>query len=126
MSLVNEVASNLESSLSSSLTVTALEHEELLVLNSELHVLHIVVVVLKNIANLDELSVSLRELLLHLSDRHRSTNACNNVLALCVDKELTHELLFACSRVTGKCNTCTGLIVKVTEYHRHYVNSSTP
>ena len=50
----------------------------------------------------------------------------NYVLALCVDKELTHKLLLTCCRVTSKCNTCTRLVVQVTEYHRHYVNGCTP
>ena len=46
--LVNEVTSDLESSLSGSLTVSGLKHEELTVLNGELHVLHVVVVVLED------------------------------------------------------------------------------
>ena len=126
VTFVNEVASDLQSSLSGSLTVTALEHEELAVLNGELHVLHIVIVVLEDIANLDEISISFGELLCHLSNRHRSTNACNNVLALCVSEELTHELLLTCSRISCEGNACTGVVVQVTEYHGHYVNCSTP
>ena len=126
VAFVNEVASDLQSSLSGSLTVTALEHIELLVLNGELHILHVVIVVLEGVANLDELCVCLGELLLHLSDGHRGTNTGNNVLALSVDKELAHELLFASSRVTGERNASTGLVVQVTEYHRHYVYCGTP
>ncbi len=124
--LINEVTSDLERSLSCSLTVTCLEHVELLVLNCELHILHISVVVLKSLANLLELCESSRELLSHLSDRHRSTNTCNYVLALCVCKELAHELLLACSRVTCECNTCTAIVTHITECHHLYVYSSTP
>ena len=124
--LVNQVASDLQSSLCSSLTVPALEHVQLLVLNGELHILHVTVVIFQGFANLDEFSVSLRELLLHLCDRHRSTNAGYNVLALCVDEELAHQLLFAGCRITGKCNAGTGLVVQVAEYHGHYVYCSTP
>ena len=107
MAFVYEVTSNLKSSLSCSLTVTALEHIELLVFNSELHILHIVVVIFKSITNLDKFSISFREFFFHLSDWHWCTNTCNYVLALCVDKKFTHQLVFACSRVTSECNTCT-------------------
>ena len=95
-------------------------------LMGEFLILHIVVVILKSFANLNELSVCFREFLFHLSDWHRCTNTGNYVLALCVDQELTHQLVLTCCRVTGKCNTCTGLIIQVTEYHRHYVNCGTP
>ncbi len=124
--LVNEVASDLERSLSCSLTVTCLVHVELLVLNCELHILHISVVVLQSLANLLELLKSSGELLSHLSDRHGSTNTGNYVLALCVCEELTHELLLTCSRVTCKCNTGTTVITHVTKCHHLYVNSGTP
>ena len=107
MSLIYEVASDLKCSLSGSLTVTALKHVELLVLNGELHILHIVIVVLKSLANLDELSICFREFLLHLSDWHRCTNTGNYVLTLCVLKELTHELVLTCCRISCKCNTST-------------------
>ena len=53
--LVNEVAGDLESSLSGSLTVTGLEHIELAVFNGELHILHIAVVIFEVVADLDEL-----------------------------------------------------------------------
>ena len=126
MSFIYEVASDLQSSLCGSLTVTALQHVQLLVLNSEFHILHVVIVVFQGITNLDEFIVSFREFLCHLSDRHRSTNAGNNVFALCVDQEFAHQLLFTGSRVTGECYTSTRLVVQVTEYHRHYVNGCTP
>ena len=115
--LVNEVTSNFKSSLSCSLTVSCLEHIELLVFNSELHVLHISVVVFECLTNILELLKSFRELFSHLSDWHRSTNTCNYVFALCVDEELTHELLLTCSRISCKCNTCTAIVAHVTECH---------
>ena len=124
--LVNEVAGDLESSLSGSLTVAALKHIELAVLNGELHILHIAVVGLEVVADLDEVGVSLGELFSHLRDRHRSADAGNDVFALSVGQELAHQLLLAGGGVTGKGNACTGVIVEVAEYHGHYVDGSAP
>ena len=126
MSFIYQVTSDLQRSLCGSLTVTALQHVQLLVLNSEFHILHVVIVVFQSLANLDEFVVCIREFLFHLCNRHRSTNAGNNVFALCVDQEFTHQLLFTGSRVTGECYTSTRLVVQVTEYHRHYVYCGTP
>ena len=124
--LVNEVACDLHCSLSGSLTVSCLEHVELTVLNRELHILHVTVVLLEDGAYFSELLECLRELLLHLSDLHRSTNACNNVLALSVCQELTEEALVTCCRVTCESNTGTAIVTHVTESHGLYVNSCTP
>ena len=124
--LVNEVTSNLEGSLSGSLAVSGLQHVELAVLNGELHVLHISVVVFEGRANLLELLERLGEFLCHLRDGHRSTNACNNVLALCVGQELAHELLFAGGGVTGERNAGAAVVAHVAECHGLYVNGSTP
>ena len=124
--LVNEVASDLKSSLSCTLAVTGLEHIELAVLNGELHILHISVVVFKSLANLCELLECLGELLLHLCDVHRCTNARDNVLALCVCQELTEQTLFACSGVTSERNACTAIVAHVTESHGLNVNGGAP
>ena len=51
--------------------------------------------VLEGVADSEELLVNLGENFLHLLDRHRSTNACNDVLALCVHKELAHAGSFS-------------------------------
>ena len=82
--------------------------------------------VFKCFANLYELIVSFGEFVFHLSYGHRCTNTCNDVLALCVYKELAHELLFACCGITCECNACTGVVVEVSEYHGHYVYCRTP
>ena len=126
MALIYQVTCNLQSSLGSSLTVTALQHVQLLVLNGELHILHIMVVVLQNLTYLDELFICLGELLLHLCDGHGSTHASNHVLTLSILQELTHQLLLAGGRVTGESNACAGLIVQVSEHHGHNVYRGTP
>ena len=114
---VNEIACDLQSSLSCSLSVSCLEHEEFAVFYSKFHILHVSVVIFKSLAYILELFKSSRELFSHLSDRHRCTNAGNNVFALCVCKEFAHELLFACSRITCKRNACTAVVAHVTESH---------
>src|SRR5699024_670807 len=98
--LVNEIASNLKSSSSCSLTISCLEHIEFLILDCELHILHITVVILKDTADLYELLVNLRHNFLKLCDWLWCSNTSNNVFALCVHKEFAHEFLLTCSRVT--------------------------
>ena len=124
--LVNQVTCDLQSCFRCSLTVTCLQHVQLTVLNSKLHILHISVVCLQSLAHALELCKCLREFLFHLGNVHRSTNAGNNVLTLCICKELTEESVLSCSRVTGKCNTCTAVITHVTKCHHLYVNSGSP
>ena len=123
---VDKIASDLDSRGSGTLAVTALEHIELAVLDGELHILHISVVVFENVANVDELLVSVGELLRHFGDGHRGTNTRDDVLALRVDKEFAHELLLTGGGVTGEGNAGTGIVVEVTENHRHNVDRGTP
>ena len=81
-SLIHQIAGYLKGSLGSSLTVSALEHIELPVLNRKLHILHIPVMLLQSLANLCKLLEGLGELLLHLAYGHGSTYTGNHVLAL--------------------------------------------
>ncbi len=124
--LVNEVAGDLESCLSGSLTVSGLKHEEFAVLYGELHVLHVSVMIFKSRANFLELLESLGEFLLHLGDVHRSTYTCNNVLALCVGKEFAEESLCAGSGVAGERNAGSAVVAHITECHGLNVNCGTP
>ncbi len=124
--LVNEVACDLESSLSSTLAAAALKHIELAVLDGELHILHITVMILKKRTDLNKVGVCLGELLFHLGDGHGSADACNDIFALCIGKELAHQLLLAGGGITGERNAGTGIFVQVAEYHRHNVDGSAP
>ena len=114
---VNEVAGNLQSSLSRSLAVSCLKHKEFAVFNCKFHILHISVVIFKSLAYVLEFFKRSREFFSHLRDRHRRSYAGNNVLALCVCKEFAHKLLFACCRITGKRNACTAVVAHVSESH---------
>ena len=124
--LVDEVAGDLKSGGSRSLTVAALEHIELAVLDGELHILHIVVMLFKDVADLDEIGISLRELIRHLGDRHRGADAGDDVFALRVHEELAHELLLAGRGVAGEGDAGAGVVVQVAEDHRHDVDGGAP
>ena len=76
-----------------SLSVACLKQEELALLYSELHILHIMEVILKIKTNLAELLVNFFVVVLKLVDCSRSSDTRNNVLALCVHKVLTVELV---------------------------------
>ena len=125
-SLINEVTSDLKSSLCSSLTITCLKHIQFTMLYSKLHILHVSVVFFKCFANLFELYECFREFLFHFGDVHRCTNTGNNVFTLSICKEFTKQTVSSCSRVTCEGNTCTTVITHVTECHHLYVNSCTP
>ena len=93
--LVHQVAGDPQSSLGGTLAVTGLQHEELAILDGELHVLHILVVVLEAGSDLNELIVDLGHLLMQLADGRRSTDTGHDILALGVDQVLAHQLLLA-------------------------------
>ena len=124
--LVNEVARDLKSRLSGSLTVSGLEHEEFAVLNGEFHVLHISVMLFENVAYFDEFLVCLRELLFHFGNVHRGADACNNVFALSVGQEFAEKPLVAGCGVAGKRNAGSAIVAHVTECHRLNVNGGSP
>ena len=78
------------------------------------------------LADANELLVDLRHNFIQLSNVLRCTHAGYNILALRIEKELTHEVLLAVGRITCESNTGTGSIAHVAECHHLYVNSGTP
>ena len=124
--LVNEIAGDLHRGGSRALTVAGLEHVEFLVLNGELHVLHVAVMVFEFSADIGKLLVCLRHDLGQLVDGLRGTDAGNDVFALRVHQELAEQLLFAGRGVTGKRDACAGGIAGIAEDHGLDVDSSAP
>jgi len=124
--LVHEVAGDLESGGGGALAVTGLEHIELSVLDGELHILHIAVMILKDLADVLELLESLGELLGHLGNGHRGTDAGDDVLALRVGQELAHELLLAGGGVAGEGNAGAAVVAHVAERHGLDVDGGAP
>ena len=124
--LVDEVACDLDRSGSRALAVTGLEHIELALFDGELHILHVMVVVLKNLADFLELLVDIGEDLCHLGNRHRRTDARDDVLALCVGEELAHQALFARCGVTRERDARAAVVAHVAERHHLHVDRGTP
>ena len=124
--LVHQITCDLQSSLSGTLAVTGLQHVQVAVLDGELHILHIAEVVLQTGSDLDKLIVHLRHLILQVADGRRSAHACDDVLALCIDQVLAHQLLCAGGGVTGECNASAGTVAGVAECHLLHVDSGAP
>ena len=123
---VDKVASDADCSRCGTLTVSCLKHEEFALFNCEFHILHVFVVIFQSLANVLELFINVRENFCHLGDRHRGANACDDVFALCVHKELAHEAFFAGCGVTSECNACAAIVAHVAERHHLHVDCGTP
>ena len=124
--LVHQVAGDLQRRLGGTLAVTGLQHIQLAVLDGELHILHIAVVVLQDLAHLGELCERLGEQLRHLLDLERRADAGDDVLALCVGQELTHQVLLAGCGVTGEGDTGAAVVTHVAERHHLHVDGGAP
>ena len=147
--LMQQVDGNLNHCGTGTFAVTGLKEPQLALLNSELHILHIAIVVLKHILEFIQLVVNLRHSLFHrrifadallfadtctlspalranLGNLLRSTDSCNNVLALCVYEILTIEEILTVSGIAAEANTSSTGFTHITEYHGHNANSGTP
>ena len=124
--LVHQVAGDLERSSRGALAVAGLQHIELAVLHGELHVLHIVIVILQDLANLLELGEGLGELFAHFADGHGSPDAGHHVLALGIGQELTEQLLLAGGGVAGEGHAGAAVVAHVAEGHGLDVDGGAP
>mgnify|MGYP005779409487 CR=1 FL=1 len=124
--LVDEVARDLDRRGSRALAVTRLEHIELLVLDGELHILHVAVVIFEDLADFLELLVHFGEDFRHLGDGHRRADAGDDVFALRVGEELAHEPLLARCGVTREGNARAAVVAHVAERHHLHVDRGTP
>ena len=119
------VNSDLYSCLCSTLTASGLQHVELASFHGKLHILYIFIVFFKKICDLGEVCIGLRECISHLLDIHRCSHTGNHVFALGIYQEFTEDLVGSVGRASGECNTRSGGISHVSEYHGLYVYSST-
>ena len=124
--LIHEIAGDLQSGLGGPLAVAGLEHVELLILDGELHVLHVVIVGFQLAADVHELLVGLGDDLLELVDGLGGADAGHHVFALGVHEELAEEVLFAGGGVTGEGYAGAGIVAGVAEDHHLHVDGSAP
>ena len=107
---------------SGALAVAGLQHVELLVLDGELHVLHVAVVLLEGVADLVELLERLRHDGLELGERPRHAHAGHHVFALGVHEELAVEEVLARGRVAGEGHAGARRLALVAEDHALHVD----
>jgi hypothetical protein len=115
--LVHHVDGDLEGGRGEALAGAALEHVELLVLDGELEVLHLLEVLLEGLPDLAELLVGLGKAGLELDELHRGADAGHDVLALGVDEAVAIELVGAGVRIAGEADAGAGGVTLVAEDH---------
>ena len=98
----------------------------MLVLDRELHVLHVLVMVLKGPADSCELIIDLRHQLLQPVDLLGRPDACDDILALRIQEELAHQTLLAGRRVSRESDARSGGVAHVSERHHLDVDSRPP
>ena len=110
------------------LTVTGLQHPQLLALDGELKVLHIAEALLQRLADLLQLRKALGENLVlgHQRNRQRRAHASNNIFALRIDQVLAVEDVLAVGWVARKRNAGGAIVAHVSVDHRLHVDSGAP
>ena len=110
----------------SPLAAAALQHVQLGALDGELHVLHVAVVLLKLLADVQQLLVGLGEGLLQLHDLLRGADAGHHVLALGVDQELAVEEVLAAGGIAREADAGGRIVALVAEHHGLDVDRGAP
>ena len=126
LALIDQIAGNLDCRVCGALAVAGLEEVQLALLNGELHILHIAIMVFQLVRDFHKLCIALRQVLRKAGDRLRGADACDDVLALCVNEVLAKNALLTGGRVASERNTGSGGIAHVAEYHRLYVDRGAP
>ena len=146
---MKQIHGNLYHGRTRTLTVTGLQEPQLTFLNSELHILHVMIVMLKFILKGVELCINLRHGLFHrrelrgtdilgdtlllsptqrtfLGNLLRRTDTGNDILTLCIHKILTIETVLTRCGITREAHSRCRSVAHVTEHHRHHCDGSTP
>lgn len=124
--LVDEVAGDLDGGGGGALAVTRLQHVEFLVLDGELHILHVAVMRFEDLADFLELLVHFGEDFRHLGDGHRGADARNDVFALRVGEEFAHQALLAGGGVARERDARAAVVAHVAERHHLHVDGGAP
>ena len=123
---LDEIVSDVDGGKTRALTATGLQHPDLAVLDGEFDILHFLVVVFEDAADALELLVGSRQVLTHLRDVFRATDACNDIFALGIDQIFAVEDVRAAGRVSGESDACAGVLAHVAEHHGADVTGRSP
>ncbi len=124
--LIHQVDRDFQRGGRGALTISGLQHEQLAVLDGELHILHILVVFLQTVGDRRELVVHLGHILFQMADGGGGTHAGDHVLALRVDQILAEQRLLAGGGIAGERNAGARTVTRVAEHHLLHVNGSAP
>ena len=84
-SLAHHINGNFHCCLRGALAASGLQHIQFIVLDCELHVLHVFIVLFQKFRDLDKTLIGIRKRLRHLFNALRRANAGNDILSLRVD-----------------------------------------
>ena len=104
--------------------VACLQHEETVVLDRKLHVLHVGVMRFQQMRDPVELLIDFGERFFHLRDGLRCSDTGNDVLALGIHQEFTEDTVLTIDRASCERNARAGCLAHVAEDHRLHVNGS--
>ncbi len=134
--VLDHVDGNLYRRVGGAFAVTGLQHVELALFDGELDILHILVMLLKDVADLCQLGIAVGEhifhrrqvagLMLGLVDRLRGADAGDDVLALGVDQVLAVEVVLAGGGVAGEGDAGGAVVAHVAVDHGLNIDGGTP
>ena len=136
--LAHKIASDFQSGLGRAFAVSGLQDPEPVLLNRELHILHVAIMGFKRITDRDKFLEDFRLRFFHggkvaaaflaLGDgqRLRCSNTGDHILALGIYQELAIETVGAGRGVAGETDTGRAIIAHIAEHHALHRNGSTP
>ncbi len=112
--------------LGTALGAARLQHIELAALDGEFEILHVAVVPLELIGDIDELSVDAGREIFEVGDLLRRTDPGDDVFALRVAQILAEQLVLAGVRIARECDAGSRIVAHVPENHRDDANRRSP
>ena len=99
-----------------------LQHIELAFFDSELHVLHVSIMLFKFCSNFFKLRVKRGKPLSHFAEMHRSANAGDHVFALSVHQIVAVKFFFPGTGIARETDARPGIFSCVSEHHLHDID----